>query len=71
MKTLRAVAIEALDIYEEHDESLQFDAGFDGGEFSGPAHAEMASKRVAELAAEHGYTYDDVAVELSIMANEP
>jgi len=49
----------ASDIYRtrrEHDEAAAYDAGFDAGEFSGPAHAEMESAEVERIE-EHFFNY--------------
>jgi len=42
-----------------HAEAACYDAGFDGGEFSGPEHGEMAEYE-AEVAAEHFFNYTGV-----------
>lgn len=51
-------------IITKHEEGADMDAGFDAGEFSGPAHAEAEAKEILELAEANGYTYDQVMCEL-------
>ena len=70
MKTLREVAIEADKIMAPHNEGAAMDAGFDGGEFSGPAHGRMEEREITELAEANGFTLDDVFGELHVMAYE-
>lgn len=50
----------ALEIQEAHSEGADMDAGFDGGEFSGPAHSRMEEQEIKTLAEESGFTYDEV-----------
>ena len=70
-KTIREVALEALKIHEEHARAAEMDAGFDGGEFSGPAHSEMAFEAVEELAIRYGFTSDEIGAEFNkIIAEE-
>lgn len=68
--TLRETAMKALEIMQAHEEGADMDAGFDGGEFSGPAHARMAQKEIAELATACGFTYEEVDDEMMMVINE-
>lgn len=65
-KTLRECAVEALSIYTAEEEAAYYDAGFDAGEFSGPAHAVRADQKVEQLAVENGFTLDQVNTELMV-----
>lgn len=44
-----------------HDEALAFDRGFDGGEFSGPAHGRLLGAGCDRLAQRFGFASADVA----------
>ena len=70
MKTLGEVITEAEAIMYAHNEGAEMDAGFDAGEFSGPAHDDMMEKEITELASANGFTYDQVYGELMKRANE-
>lgn len=52
-------------IMEAHAKGADADAGFDGGEFSGPAHAEDEEEELAVLAAEYGITYHKLMADLA------
>ena len=43
-------------IIESHHEAASWDAGFDGGEFSGPAHFAAMEREVREVLARDGFT---------------
>ena len=62
--TITEVAAKAVEIYNAHEEGAAADAGFDAGELSGPAHARMADEAVEKLAADHGFTLEEVVTEL-------
>lgn len=62
--SLHDLAVEAIEIYVRHAEAAEYDAGFDAGEFSGPAHSRVADDKVAALAAEHGTTFSKVRAEM-------
>lgn len=47
-------------IMNAHAEAAEADAGFDGGEFSGPAHHRAEEREITKLAEQHGYTYEEV-----------
>lgn len=68
--TLREAAMKALKIMQAHEEGADMDAGFDGGEFSGPAHADMAQREIAELAKSHGFTPEEIEDEMMMVINE-
>lgn len=51
---------EAHQIYRGHAEGAELDAGFDGGEFSGPAHDSMLEDALRELAARYDVDFDDL-----------
>lgn len=70
MKKLSEVAEMANEIYAQHEEIADIDAGFDGGEFSGPAHDRMAEREVEQMAQKEGYTLDQVADEMMRQANQ-
>lgn len=46
-------------------EALEFDAGFDAGEFSGPAHARAARREMDRAARRLGFTSAQVAEQVS------
>jgi hypothetical protein len=52
-------------IYSSHEEAARYDAVFDAGEFSGPAHASAADREVKALAKANGFTLDDVWREIN------
>lgn len=62
------VIAEARRIQEAHEEGGRHDAGFDGGEFSGPANARAEARALSALAARHGVTLEDL--ELAVMEDE-
>jgi hypothetical protein len=64
MTILREVAEKAIEIYNQHAEGAEMDAGFDGGEWSGPAHQRMAEKAVQTLCEIHNVDFDDVQSEV-------
>jgi hypothetical protein len=68
--TLRELAQSAIKIYQRHAEAADADAGFDAGEWSGPAHSERAEREVDELAESYGYTADELEIELSCLCHE-
>lgn len=68
--TLRETALEALKIMNAHEEGAYYDAGFDAGEFSGPAHGRMAQQEIAELAIENGFNLEEVEREMLTVINE-
>lgn len=43
-------------INREHSEAAEFDAGFDGGEFSGPAHYRAAEQEIRDALQSFGFT---------------
>lgn len=67
---LRECAIKAASIMNAFEIAAEQDAGFDAGEFSGPACAEAADRKIAELAESNGFTFDQVMEELTILSNE-
>jgi hypothetical protein len=68
-KTLREVALEAIGIYNAHNEAAGFDAGFDAGEISGSAHARAPDREVQRLAEANGFTLDQV-LAVDALGNE-
>lgn len=68
--TLREVAEQAIQIHQAHDEAASADAGFDAGEFSGPAHGRMADEEIKALAEENGFTYEQVNQEIERICHE-
>lgn len=68
--TLRQAAQRAIDIQSQWAEAADRDAGFDAGEFSGPACSRAADREVAELAAASGFTVDEVNAEVNRLCNE-
>lgn len=69
-KTIREVALEAIKIIGQHDEGAAMDSGFDGGEFSGPAHARQEEKEITDLAEANGFEFDQVMDEVMRISNE-
>jgi hypothetical protein len=70
MLPLQVVAEMAIQIQEDHAYGAEADAGFDGGEFSGPAHMEMETEAIGSLASRNGFTYDQVMDEVSRLEGE-
>jgi len=68
--SLDAVVRRTMEIIEAHEFAAEMDAGFDGGEFSGPAHAKMERREIEELAKSRGYTYEQVMERLNVMQHE-
>lgn len=54
----RLMLAEAHAAEEDREEAREADAGFDGGEFSGPAHHEALMREFAEIAAKYGRDED-------------
>jgi len=54
------VKAEAIEIINSHALGAEMDAGFDGGEWSGPAHAEMEQEALEKLAARSGVKFIDL-----------
>jgi hypothetical protein len=67
---LELLALEAIDIYARQEEAAAMDAGFDAGEFSGPAHARMADDRVARLATDNGFTPEELNTAVNALTHE-
>ena len=65
--SLEQVARLAITIYEAHEVGAELDAGFDGGEWSGPAHGDMADEQVADLARANGFTLETVLGEIQTL----
>ena len=68
--TLHEVALKAIKIYSAHEEAAGFDSGFDGGEFSGPAHSRMADDEVENLAISNGFSIEEVDDEVRVICEE-
>ena len=64
-KTIREAALAALDIIARFAEGAAMDAGFDAGEFSGPANARAEEEAITELANANGYSYNEVMDEVT------
>jgi len=62
--TLQEVVKVCQQLSEESDIAASMDAGFDAGEFSGPAHAEMLETKIEQVAKENGFTTDEVYIEM-------
>lgn len=52
-------------IYRSHEEAAGYDAGFDAGEFSGPAHARAERAEIVAALAALGYTPEEYDRELA------
>jgi hypothetical protein len=52
----RACALQAIKLYADSYEAAEMDAGFDAGEFSGPAHDRLLERRINDLAYEYGFS---------------
>ncbi len=48
----------AYEIIEQSEMAADADAGFDAGEFSGPAHGKMLEQKLTELAKQNYFTYE-------------
>ena len=72
--TIQECAEKVLEIYNQHEEAAEWDAGFDAGEFSGPAHADMAERQAQDLmeslGKEHGFTTEQIWDEVMRMTHE-
>jgi len=69
-KAIQEVADKAEKVYAEHEEAAYYDAMFDGGEFSEPAHDRMAEEEIKAICKEYGVDYEEVLGEISRRANE-
>jgi hypothetical protein len=67
----QAALAEALACIERHAEGMAADAGFDGGEFSGPAHARSQAAQLASIATLHGLTADRLDDLIMAWCNTP
>jgi hypothetical protein len=54
------------DTWTQHNEAAGYDAGFDGGEFSGPAHDRMAHDEVAFLK-QHFFNFAGVDFDRAVI----
>lgn len=59
----RKMIAQAQEIIQSHAIGAETDAGFDAGEFSGPAHVDMEEKALRQLAAANNVDFDDLMVE--------
>jgi len=65
-----AAAVAALEeMYAAHDEAAHYDAGFDAGEFSGPAHGQMVAREEVEIAARYRIPFADAYAVIMQRAN--
>lgn len=62
---LSQAASAVLRIRDGHARAAEYDAGFDAGEWSGPAHARMAAAQVVAALAALGYTPAQYDAELA------
>ena len=63
-RKLKATARKALKIVLDHEHGASMDAGFDAGEFSGPAHWRAIEKEIRALASERGFSFEEVMTEV-------
>jgi hypothetical protein len=56
----KQIVEQAFKIVERHNLAAEMDAGFDAGEWSGPAHDAMEMDALADLANQHGLTFDQL-----------
>lgn len=49
----------------DHNEAFHYDSGFDGGEFSGPAHWKAVKRGCDALAQRFGFASADVADQIA------
>ena len=68
--TIREVAGMAIDIRDKWSEAADRDAGFDGGEFSGPASDRAADKEIEQLSKETGFTVREIESEMNVLYHE-
>ena len=54
---LSRAASEIWKLSRDHDEAAEFDAGFDAGEWSGPAHADAEEREQEAIAHKYGYKH--------------
>lgn len=54
------------DTYSDHHDAAGYDAGFDGGEFSGPAHDRLAHDEVAFLK-QHFFNFTGVDFDTAVI----
>jgi hypothetical protein len=62
--SLTTVVNQILRIRGDHDEAFALDAGYDGGEFSGPAHQRAEASEIEWAIASNGWTREELAIEL-------
>jgi hypothetical protein len=63
--TLSVVASTVRRISWGHDEAAALDAGFDGGEFSGPAHWAAEQREIRDALAAAGWTAGEFMAEVN------
>ena len=68
--TIREVAGMAIDITNKWSEAADRDAGFDGGEFSGPASCRAADKEIEQLSKDTGFTVQEIQREMNVLCQE-
>lgn len=51
-------------IRQNHNQAFQYDAGYDGGEFSGPAHRRTEDREHAQVLADTGWTWGTLEREV-------
>jgi len=63
---------EAQQIFRGHVLGSKLDSGFDGGEFSGPAHDRMLEDELHELANRYDVDYDELVsvTHVRMMSND-
>jgi hypothetical protein len=62
--SLTTVSNLILRIRREHDKAFSYDAGYDGGEFSGPAHQRAETREIEVAVASNGWTWQALEDEL-------
>lgn len=60
-----------LEMYEQHAFAADADAGFDGGEFSGPAHGRMVEHEARKIALRCRVTAYSVTDEINRASYDP
>ena len=64
------VLSQAFQIMHSHAMGAEMDAGFDAGEWSGPAHDEMEYEALQKLAAKNGVRFTDLMQAITAASNE-
>lgn len=58
--SIAQIVDQAIEIWNSYAIAAEADAGFDGGEFSGPANEDAEERALRQLAEKNGYSFEDL-----------